>query len=499
MSADYRNTYYWLLLCLVTAALCLPFLFTTYTPLVDFPNHLARTHILYHYNDTPAYQMLYERLLEPIPNLASDLVILALLPFVGILTAGKIFLVCIVLLFVAGCHLLGRAIHKRPTWLAPICACFVYNSMLLYGFVNYVFGVSLFCTALAYWLEWREKPTPLRALSVTALVFCAYLAHLSAYCFLGATIAVVTLWNYRTGKDTLRAGVRGFVPLVPPLLALVAFMRGSGQAGDVVWNTVSGKLIGMLSPVLSYNYNLDVTLLIGLAAIIVMLLYRARRVQVVPPLFIAGLILILLYIVSPKGLITTSAADARFVLPAVLLVVLSLKIDLPARTAKILLFACLLIASVRIGSIWKVWSQLDERIAAEVGRQTVLPIGARVYPIYVMPADGRQGKTERAFMHVIHYATINRRAFVPTLFALKGQQPLNFLTPPLYATPTSSEPERWLEHLVNYDYVWSYSADDELKRLLRSRCVMVSEANGFSLWRVTNREPGEELNIIVKR
>jgi hypothetical protein len=68
-----------------------------------------------------------------------------------------------------------------------------------------------------------------------------------------------------------------------------------------------------------------------------------------------------------------------------------------------------------------VWLQLDRRITAEVGRLMALPLGARVYPVFATASDWTAAKQGCSFQHVVPYATIYRRAFVPTLFALRGQ------------------------------------------------------------------------------
>src|SRR5215216_6470662 len=109
------KTQYWLLLCLAGVLLCLPVVFTNYVPLVDYPNHLARAYILHSYDQVPAYRAEYRVALGPLPNLAVDLVVVVGLSFFGLPAAGKIFLITTVLLFVAGCHRLGRAIHGSPT------------------------------------------------------------------------------------------------------------------------------------------------------------------------------------------------------------------------------------------------------------------------------------------------------------------------------------------------------------------------------------------------
>lgn len=493
MKTDAGHAHYWPLLGLVAAILCLPVLLVTYPPLVDYPNHLARVHILYHYPDVPAYQLAYTRLFEPIPNLASDLLVLAVLPWVNLLTAGKIFLTLSVLLFVAGCHLLGRAIHGGPTWLALPCCFFFYNSLLFYGFINYVCGVALFCLALAYWLKWREKWSVGRYLFVAGLVFSAYLAHLSAYCFLAVALVAITAWHYLKGQHSLRAAIRDVSLLLPPFAALVMFMRGSGETGVIVWNTMEGKLIGVLPLVLSYNYTLDVCLLSGLLIIGGLLILQSTRLRVHAPTWVTGIILFLLFILSPKVLFTSSGADARFILPAALLLVLSLKIEVARPTGRSLLLAGLAVLFMRVGFIYMTWAALDQRIAAQTQMLQVLPRGAKVYPLFVLADDRQQGKIERSFGHIIHYASINQQAFVPTLFARPGQQPLVFRTRPQYVEPPQGYAHQWMEmagdwsaYLKDYEYVWSYGISDELRELLRQRATLIYETDGFTLWRLSS-------------
>lgn len=482
---------YWCLLCLTGALLCLPVIFTAYVPLVDYPNHLARAYVLRFYDEVPAYAAEYRVALEPLPNLALDLIVPLALRFFGPLTAGKIFLVLTVLLFVAGCHRLGRAIHGSPTWLALPCCFLVYSSTFLYGFVNYVFGVGLFCLTLSYWLEWRGRPGVARFLLLTLLVVCSYLAHLSAYFFLGAAFVTVGAWDYLAGKEPLRRVVAGLAPLGLPAALFVLFMRGSGQAGRIEWNTLGGKAIGLLSPVLTYNYTLDACLLAALAVAAVAAARSAESVRAAWPTFTAGAAFLLLYFVSPKVLFTSSGADARFVIPGVLLCVLSLRLSLKARAGGLILLVVLGACCVRVGAIWGTWRGLEGRVAAEAARLGALPEGARVYPVLVLPQDRRREKLERSFTHLPHYATIGRRAVVPTLFAFEGQQPLRFRQRPRYAEAASYSSEEWqqlsavwLGYLDDYDYLWTYGADEPLRAVIAGRCAKVYDEDGFSLWRV---------------
>ncbi|HYG81841.1 MAG TPA: hypothetical protein VD861_15695 [Pyrinomonadaceae bacterium] len=481
MAPEKSSSSYWWSLCLVTALLCLPVLLVTYHPLVDYPNHLARSFIFYNYESVPAFQATYVRLLEPIPDLGIELVTSPLLPFVGLLTASKIFLLLMVLVFVTGCHRLGRAIHGHPTWLAVPCCFFVYNSMLLYGMVNYVFGVGLFGIALSYWLDWRARWTAPRFLLVAILVLCAYLTHLTSYGFLGVTFVVITSLDYFKRRESLYRAALGLLPLVPPFVAFLLFMRGSGKVGEISWNTLGGKLIGALALILSYNYQLDAFSLLCLVvmAAVVVSLHRRRPINIAWPTFIAGCVLAFLYLICPKVLFTSSAADVRFIVPAALLLVLSLRLDLPAAAGRVLLLAWVIVASVRVGAIGMTWRALDKRIGAEVERLRVVPEGAKVYPVFPEPDD----KAERSFEHVVLYTTVNQRAVVPTLFGFGGVS-IYFRARPTYIAASSREPERLVETLAGYDYVWSFKEGEQWRRTFQGMSTPVYEADGFTLWRI---------------
>lgn len=492
---DSELTGYRLALCLVTLLLCLPILSVAYPPLVDYPNHLTRVHILNHYDDVPAFRENFERQYEPIPNLGGDLLILFLNQFFGIFAAGKIFLVLTALLFVAGCDLLGRAIHGRPTWLALPCCFFLYNSMMFYGFINFMFGTGLFMVGLACWMRWRGEWTAPRYAFVSLVAFASYLSHLAAYVFLGVSFALLAALLLFRRESTVRATAVDLGHLVPPLVAFAAFMSGSGEAGSVAWNSVGGKFIDALLPVVSYNYRLDALLVVVLLVVGVVIFRRATRVRVAKQTFVAGLVFCLLFLVFPKAVLTAWSVDARFVVPATLLLVLSLRITMPRETGKLLLLLLLAVLTLRVGSAWATWHALDRRIAAQLKTFELLPEGARVYPMFVAPDNWERGLVERAFDHVGHYATIKRRAYLPTLFAWKSQQPLIIRTPPRHIAPSPGHAHQWLEvsdrwlaYLSDYDYVWSYGADERLAQLLRTRATPVADSDGFTLWKVGSRQ-----------
>ncbi|MBM3488403.1 MAG: hypothetical protein FJX67_17525 [Alphaproteobacteria bacterium] len=121
-------------------------------PLDDYPNHLARMHILVEHARTPALQTFYDVRWAAFPNLAMELVVVPLAALVPVELAGRLFLAATLVLLVAGVAAVHRALTGR--WSAWPAAAFLllYNDTLLFGFVNYLFALGLALLSFAAWI-----------------------------------------------------------------------------------------------------------------------------------------------------------------------------------------------------------------------------------------------------------------------------------------------------------------------------------------------------------
>ena len=104
-------------------------------PLVDYPNHLARMHLLAEGGDA-----FYSVRWAPLPNLAEDLIVPPLARLMPLDTAAKLFLVMIFALMAGGVVWLNRV--ATGAWrLWPLLGfLLLYNRILLWGFLNYLSG-----------------------------------------------------------------------------------------------------------------------------------------------------------------------------------------------------------------------------------------------------------------------------------------------------------------------------------------------------------------------
>jgi hypothetical protein len=511
---------YWPAFIAIWALLCLPVATVTYVPLVDYPNHLARCYVLYHYHESLRYQALFKLAYEPVPNVAVDAVIVPLLALTPALTAAKLFLVFVISVYAAGCHLLSRTLYGRRTFLALAAMPTVYSSMFLEGFVNYVLGLGLFLTAFACWLEWRRQWSFSRMGMMIGLVAAAYLAHLSAYAFLGFACLVVWLWDYAAPPRNLSKKLLDLIPLAPPVLAFIAFMHGTGHVGALVWNTISGKVIGFMPLFLTYQLQFDAFFCLAILLLAMLAWKTSRSLTIVWPVWTIGCFFFLFYLLCPLELFTSSAADARFISPAILLLLFSFQLKVPRRTAVALLLAIVALCLIRVGVIWHTWNTMQPELRKTVRLLNTLPPGASVYPawfsrgkeefvssetahastsrfiakvesIYTRSMEERSTKTERVFFHTPLYAVITRQAYVPSLFAIRGQQPLVWRTPPDYRQPdaTGRNAERWMKLLGDYEYVWTYAAPPSIKQELNAIAIPVGVADNSVLWKLKASPP----------
>jgi hypothetical protein len=407
---------------LAAIAIIVPLWIVDIPGMVDYPNHLVRCYILSRFSDNPLWQQTFVRDFSPIPNLAIDLIVTPLLRWFPLIVAGKIFLTITALLYVIGCAELGRAILRRPHPFSAAVSFTFYNSSLLFGFVNYVFGIGVFLCTLACWLRFRERMSAWRFALLCLLAVAAFLAHLSSIAFLGISCVTVALFDLRRDRNFGRF-VLNLAWLAPPVILMKVFLHGNGSVGKIEWSSMTEKVVYLLSPVRSYSTVIDVVLIAGLFVIALAI----RKGAHVYPTAAAGGLMIALLFLTPKVLFTSSAADARFSVPGFLLLILAVD---PGRgnRVKIAAIAASALMFVHTAGIAATWTSIDRRSHEMLQMGNVLPDNARIY--VVQPTSPGIEKTDRGLEQVAELWTVSRGATLSSLFAIAGQQPLIFRQPP---------------------------------------------------------------------
>lgn len=423
------------------AAAALPVLLCDSLPLFDWPNHLARMHILADLVRSEPLQRYYAVAWRPLPNLAMDLIVPPLARAMPLAWAAKGFVLLTLFLLAGGAATLHRTLFG--TWSAWPCLAFLllYSRVLLWGFLNYLFGVGLGLFAFALWIALARRGAALRLGIGAALALILLFAHLLACGLYGVMVAghaVGLAWRRRklprqAVGELLVAGL----PFLPALAILALAMPGS--AGGAV---VSGHLVRKIDLLFSVfdNYSRPFDAACFLAAVLALLLAFWRRWVRLEPAMAAPLgLLALVYLAMPSQLATASGADHRIPLLLGLVLVAASRWTAPgAFHQRLFLGAALLLFLVRLGAIAASWQASDRVYASLLPALDGLPAGSRLAVAYPPEALNSQATP---LAHFPTLAILRRDAFVPTLFAFPTQQPVR-LREPYRALADRLPPER---------------------------------------------------------
>ena len=101
-------------------------------PILDYPNHLARMHILAALPGSADLARYYRAVWTPIPDLAFDAVVPALAAVIPVETAMRIALAAMLLALAGGCVALHRVAFRRWSIWPLFAFLLLYNRILLW-------------------------------------------------------------------------------------------------------------------------------------------------------------------------------------------------------------------------------------------------------------------------------------------------------------------------------------------------------------------------------
>jgi hypothetical protein len=433
---------------LLAAAASVPVASVRLPPILDYPNHLARMHVLAHLAASPDLARYYATAWSAIPDLAMDAVVPVLARAMPVEAAMRIFLCALLLGAAGGCLMLHRALWRRWSAWPLVAFLLLYNRMLLWGFLNYLAGLTLALWALAAWAALGRRPG-LRFAVGTLLGTLVYLAHLAAF---GAY--AVTLLAYAAapaGGDRERFRIAGALPRLAPALAtllpaLLLFLASptAGAPAGIGYGNPLRKLDLPVSIFDDYNRIFDGATFALVTAGLIAGLARGG-VTLHPRLRWSVLALLLVFLLLPSRLLSASGIDHR--LPVAIAFLLAAGTDWPhmAPVGRQRVAACLLLLfAVRLAIVECVWLAADRSYAALMPAFDLVPRGGRL--AVAAPAEA----TRAGGVPLLHFPTLavlRRDAFVPTLFADPAQQPIR-LTAPAASLARGDEPARLWQRLA---------------------------------------------------
>ena len=410
---------------LVAGSGAIPILLTQPTPLQDWPNHVARAHIVLRLLQHDAFWMRFYRLTGfVVPNAVLDLGLtgfarLGLSPE----AAGQAFVLVTYLVFVGGFCALARALDASGPIKPMFAVLLFYDNALFWGLVSYMLGLGLLLALLAWWLScaraWRRLAVAVSGAAV--LVF----THAVAGAAWVVVLAGFDLCRLRSNGGSARArlseAASSLVAAATVTLLLLLMSAGDGGAVDYAGRGPVGvfehKLLVFAEILLGGGVAQDASSLLALLVCVAACLGRSR---IGLPEAVAVGLLVLLTLAAPERLGSGSLLDARLaVLPLVLLAA-SVKIRVGWPT----LWAVLGAVGARTLVLTVCWYHAGV-VFAEFRRHATVPAGSLMLMAYgtTLSTLGWQRVWSPPITSIGTQLAL-RDVFVPAIFANPREQPI---------------------------------------------------------------------------
>jgi hypothetical protein len=426
-----------------------PLLLVDVPPLLDHPNHVARSHVIATIGNDLDLARYYAVDWKLVANLGSDAVMAALMPFMSAEAAGNVLVGVILLTTLAGILVLHRVLFGRLGWWPLAGFLLLYHGALTAGFTSFSLGLGLMLLALAQWIAFRESSVTVRLIGGVAACMILYVTHLMALGFFGILIG-----GYELARILARPRGRRFdgtvwtdlavlcLPFVPPLILFLRIQLGDTTVPEGrlmgAW-TLWPRFRGVLMPVLNYNLYLDAFTLLVLGGMIAALAWF-RRLRVAVPMLPGMAIISVLFVILPGTMLDTGFTVERFPIVVALVGVAAIRPEFPRSWIAPAVAAVLGVLFVaRMTVLAQVWDRHQDYLTEFRAAVQPMERGSRMLAADPLGNDmavfrreaprGSSGHlslvTVPALVWVPTLAVVERSVFSPMLFSHPQKQVLS--------------------------------------------------------------------------
>jgi hypothetical protein len=346
-----------------------------------------------------------------------------------------LFIAVTFILLAGGTLWLHRLLHGSiGLWPAAVWL-FLYNHLLVMGFLGYLFTLGAALVLFAAWIGSEDGPVWLRLTLFPLALIALFFGHLFPLAIYGICVAV---WELQKGVPVLRTDWRrvvrawtvGAFQFLPAGLLVLAAMPEAGERG-LYYGPALAKVRALWSPVLTWYTPIDAALILFVVGVLVGGL-ATRRLVLTPGLRLPIAVLTVLAAAMPFNIAGAWGhiwyADLRLPLALALLLVAGLqpravspKVALAVGCAATVLF------TVRIVDVATDWRAVDRDFAEYRAALSIIEPGSALLPVQKKNVPLAEGETrfDSTYWHMPVIAVIDRAAFLPTLFTDPAKQPVH--------------------------------------------------------------------------
>jgi hypothetical protein len=393
----------------------LPLLLPAIPPLADLPGHMAGYKIELDLASSPYLRRYYDYEWRLIGNLGIDLLVIPLSHLFGLELAVKLIVLCIPPLLVGGFLWTAHEIHGRIPPTALFALPFAYNFPFMFGFVNFTLGMALCFVAFAFWLRLgRRGRLRTRAALFVPIAPLLWLCHGMAWAVLGAMAFAEALVHERqAGRAIVAAACRaglGCLPLAIPALLTILWRSAQYQGLTGDWLDISSKLRGLIWPLRDRWWWFDWPSY-GVILLLLAWPWRDRRMGYSATMGMAGLLLLLAFLIAPRNVFGSSYADMRLMPYVIVAAILALRLQVGSdpRLARGIAAAGLAFVLLRTaGTTASLWLY-DQSYRRELAALDHVPQGARL--VSFVGTQCRDSWEMTRLEHLPGLAVVRREAF----------------------------------------------------------------------------------------
>jgi hypothetical protein len=377
---------------------------------------------------------------EPLPNLAQDLIVPPLAGLMPLELASKLFLAMVFGLIAGGAIWLNRVATGAWRFWPLLAFLLLYNRIFLWGFVNYLFGIGVALGGIALWLALEPRRSCFRVLVSSVVALLCYFSHVAALGFYALVMfgvqappAITELRARQWAMLGRRIATVGMQFVLPTVLFLSYWQWTA--VGGISYADFWRKADLIFSIFDNYDRMLDVVCFALFLSLLGWLVWT-RRLALMPRLGWAIWIVLTSYLLMPGQMYGGSNVDHRLPIAWFVLLIASSAPRFPTRRVSIAIgFVAGSMLVIRLAVIEQVWRHADEVYSGDLIGIDALPRGIKL--AVAIPPDAIR-PVSIPEVHLPALAISRREAFVPTLFAYRGQQPVALRTS--YAALADSAP-----------------------------------------------------------